>query len=154
MLQSGLKRDKVLALGMLLLKRHPDISQSLLSELETEEPYDTDFDRIPKYFQVYSQMISLSVEQLRSPDWSRDRSFHLKIFVASMLRIYRPLIITWRGSTLKPGFNLKLSKVLNQYQPNISKLVHEVVVLEKAYEDFRNEVDYAEYYLTQSIKPQ
>jgi hypothetical protein len=28
------------------------------------------------------------------------------------------------------------------------------VVLEKAYEDFRKEVDYTEYYLTQKIKPQ
>lgn len=154
MLQSGLKRDKVLALGMLLLKRHPDISQSLLSELETEEPYDTDFNRIPEYFQVYSNLISIPIDQLRSPDWSRERSFHLKVFIASMIRIYRPFINTWRGDNVKPGFNLSLSKILNKYQPNISKLVQEVVVLEKAYEDFRKEVDYTEYYLTQKIKPQ
>lgn len=154
MQQSGVKKDKVLALGMLMLKKHPDMSRSLLSELEAEEPLDNNYNRIQDYFKVYTNLISVSGDQLRTRDNNRENRFHLKVFVATMIRIYQPLMPTMRGNVIKPGFSSSLGSVINILSPNITLMVKEVLVMERAYDDFRDEVDYTEYYLTQSIKPQ
>jgi hypothetical protein len=148
---SGLNRDKVTALGFLVLKKHPEISRDLLALLEAPEPLETDFNKMSLYFEAFSRMTSIPVSELRLSDRNRSRSYQVKVFVATMLRIYQPYVPTHRGYILKSGFSTALSQVINKYTSNISNLFQEIQVLEKAYDEFRSEVDYSEYYLTQAV---
>lgn len=145
---TGLSQNQVLQLGMLALKRCPELCIQILEELEEPEPSDTNLENIGKYFSVYCDRLGTTEDDLRPNLWSRDRNYKFKVFAGAMVRIYRPFIITYHGHKLKPGFNIKLAKTLNLYQPNISKMVREVQILEKAYDDFKYEVDYTEHYLS------
>jgi hypothetical protein len=141
------KRQEVIAIGKLVMKKHPDLYREMLEELQSCNPIDTDFSHISHYFNRYAEWLSTSPDDLRLPDRNRTRSMKIKVFVAAMLRIYKPELITVNGNILKYGFSIVLSNVIGRRQSNLTKIAKEVTVLERAYEEFRSEVDAVEVYL-------
>lgn len=150
MARSQYTRAQVLELGMLALKRYPEVCSELLTEIdEFNSPgFDTDLDNMKKYFSVFSIRNGLLDELMLTKKWSRERTQSIKVFTAAMIRIYRPFRLSYSCKYLMPGFAKQLSEILQLQRPNISQLVREVGVLEKAYDEFRYEVDYTEHYLS------
>lgn len=150
MARSQYTRSQVLELGMLALKRYPEVCTDLLSEIdEFNSPgFDTDLDNMKKYFSVFCARNGELNDIFLIKKWSRRRTQSIKVFTAAMIRIYKPFRLSYCGTYLLPGFSKELSKVVELQGPNISQLVKEVGVLEKAYDEFRDEVDYTEHYLS------
>ncbi|KYP14372.1 hypothetical protein [Flavihumibacter sp. CACIAM 22H1] len=142
-------KGQVLLLGTVLLKRFPFWGAELLKELDEYDipPFDNDLINIERYFKVFCDRNLVKEDDIRINKWSRQRSNKIKVFTAAMLRIYRPFKLTMRDNELMPGFNIRLSNVIGMHSLNITKLLKELEVYEKAYDDFRYEVEYTEHYL-------
>ncbi|MCF1713034.1 hypothetical protein L0U88_00140 [Flavihumibacter sp. RY-1] len=142
-------KGQVLQLGIIALKRFPELSSELLKELDEYDipPFDNDLSNIEKYFTVFCDRNLTTDDDIRLKSYSRQRTERIKVFTATMLRIYRPFKITLSGIQVIPGFNSKLSIVIGMKGPNTTKLLKELEVYEKAYDEFRYEVDYTEHYL-------
>lgn len=133
MLITAIQRKHYALLGELLIQNEPETAKKLISAyLPDEPPKETDFKKISDYFSEFRRLnniTSLNVSDRR-------------IFIAVTLHIYNPEVYFQPSNKilLKHGFVRCLSNVLGQKEPNVSKMIREVILWERSYEDFAQEV--------------
>jgi hypothetical protein len=132
------KRDYLL-LGRLLVKHRPEIAASLISEQETRE---TDFAKIPKYLKQFCKYKGVKIS---------DHINYRREFLSVMLHLYNPQVYNQPTDSIKlnKGFVLHVSIAVQQDNGNTSRMIREVISLEKIYENFRVEVAASLQFLTE-----
>lgn len=128
-------------LGKLLAKNRPEIAAELLSAHNIAE---TDYTKIPAF--LHSFCILKGFDPKDSTKVAID---HRREFLCAMLHLYNPQVFSQPidGITLKVGFVRQVSNVILQHESNTSRMIREVLMLERVYDDFRNDVDTSLQYL-------
>lgn len=139
-------------LGRLLAKRRPDVARQLLEEFhrETTQPLETDLTRMEQYLSQFCGYRGIS---LANVTYNLFKSRHIEYrreFIAAMIHVYSPQvyhqppadrIFTYR-------FKTRLCQVLKIGINNIGKMLHEIILHESLYDDFRQRVECSVSYLT------
>lgn len=131
-------------LGRLLLNRHPQVAQDLLSDFRstTIEPKETDLSRLPTFFAHFCILRNVPSPLLAHAKYNRDLVDTKRLFVGAILSLYHPSAI---GSPellnrQQTGLVGALADVLQTSQAAVSKLVHAAISNYKVYDSFRSEV--------------
>lgn len=117
-------------IGRLLVKNRPEIAASLLSVYETTEK---DYSKLPKYLRQFCGFKNIK---------NSESIHHRREFLCAMLHLYSPEVFTQPSDSIKVkhGFTLKISVLLRQDPGNTSRMIREVIGLEKIYDTFRYDV--------------
>jgi hypothetical protein len=142
-MQYALERKQYILLGRLVASRYPGIADELLTPLNEQEARDSDLSRLASYFISFFELQSFNPEDYRGP--SQKNSFQSemrRVFVGVMLHYYCPTVFKHNKdiSCLPYGFVRSLSRVLNIGQASSSRLIQEVIVLHRAYDEFEQKV--------------
>lgn len=129
-------------LGRLCANQMPDKSRELLSIFNVK-PIEQDHSRIGQFFLSFCQIHNVNPDDYRGSLFKSTKSDQRRLFVACMVRMYLPhLYVAPRGSVrLDYGFTQSLATALRLKRQNLTKMVREVVVQERAYTEFRAAVD-------------
>lgn len=121
-------------LGKLLEKNRPDIAAQLITAHYTAE---SDYSKMRSYLQQFCQL-----KKSDPRDASQVAINYRREFLCAMLHIYNPHVFNQPtdGIVLRIGFVRQVSKVIIQNEGNTSRMIREVITLEKVYDDFRDQV--------------
>jgi hypothetical protein len=136
-----LTEKETFRLGRLCAIQKPEVARELLSIYDTK-PAEQDFSRIPHLFSAFCRINDVAQEHYQGPIYKGIKSDSRKRFIAAMVRMYLPhLYLAPPGIRLDKGFTTKLAATLRLTKMCVGKVVREVVVQEKVYEEFRMAVD-------------
>lgn len=136
------KKDHAL-LGKLLLKNKPDIAQELIKTyLPEQPPKESDFSKIKDLFSRFCKIQNIEPEEHLGPVYKSDKVSMRRLFVATMVHLYNPQVYfqPLDSIVLSNGFVTAITRVLSQNKGNTSKMIREVIIWEKQYEDFATSV--------------
>lgn len=135
-----LGKRRAMLLGRLLLRHRPEVARELMPHLDTPE---ADPARIPDYFEAFCALHSLDPDDYRGALYKSFKVERRKLFIACMLRLYNPACFAQPSDAImvSRSFVARLSATLSQDKGNISRLIRQVIVMERAYEDFRGQVN-------------
>ncbi|MBN8852242.1 MAG: hypothetical protein BGO55_00670 [Sphingobacteriales bacterium 50-39] len=131
-------------LGRLLLDRHPQVAQDLLSDFRasTVDPLETDLSLIPIYFAQFCYLRETPSTLVQQAKYNRDLNHAKRLFIGAVLSIYFPSALKSpdRLSRTHTGIIDRLSDVLRITNGSVSRLVHAAIFNYKVYDSFRLEV--------------
>jgi len=143
-------------IGKLLLIKMPEVAEDLLTkhnnetrEMEVVKPLETDHAKIFLYFIQFCRLKQKEPTQFFGYLREKILIDARMEFVAALLHIYSPIVFVatkefmflYRSSMAEMGLIKSISNVLNVRQGSVSKMVRKIIVREKAYEDFRENVN-------------
>lgn len=134
-----LKRQYYL-LGKLVTIFQPDVAQQLLVSYneKNKPPQLTDYHLIEKYFCYYNKTFC-------DPACTKsERLNEIRYFIAVMLHLYQPQVyygISVSRELGEPGFVYEIGRITGKSHSRASRLISEVVLFEKVYDDFRIHVE-------------
>jgi hypothetical protein len=115
-------------IGRLVATRKPEIIDELM--IGYIEPPQTNFSLIAIY---HTRFINLNLEKSY-------RTSNRKLFVAAMFHLYQPEVFTNKNYYIKPGLSKAIGKEVGMLNSNVSHLLREIIVMERAYDDFKEKV--------------
>lgn len=131
-------------LGREVWKKLPMLAQKILKPYLTAVPYDTNFNKIERYYlPAFASLIGINPEYIQGPIFKSTKVDIRKLFMAAMIHIYCPHVYYQHPSEInlsKKGFVMCLSGALKIPESNTSGAIREVVAWEKDYDDFRAKV--------------
>lgn len=127
-------------LGMVLMKKHPDVAQSLLPYCQTK-PTES-LEHLPDYFKRFCEYYQINplehVGKLPTAEKQRIR----RVFIGSMLTIYDEKV--FHQSEIAPiiyrGFVARMAELLSAKPSRISLLIRQIMFEERTYPDFAEEI--------------
>ena len=142
-------------LGRLCASQKPDVARELLS-IYDNKPLDKDHPNIQVYFIEFCRLQDIDPEEYKGALFKASKVEQRRLFIACMVHIYLPHLYvsatTAAGIRLDYGFISSLAESLNQKKSNISKMVREIVVTEKVYDEFRDRATWLVEQLTNGMK--
>jgi hypothetical protein len=129
-----------IALGKMLLSKHPDVAEQLLTYCRVSG--DTNLDNIPIYFHRFCDINQLTPSDYTGRLVSQDKLRMRRLFVGAMLHIYNEHIFHQPHTSplMRNGFVKKLSECQNIKKAWMSRLIRQVIFDEKVYEAFRIDI--------------
>lgn len=127
-------------LGKLLIQKEPETAQKLIQTFIPEDkPQEEDFTKIPALFERFC--LIKGYDHNTAPRASKVET--RRLFIAAVLHLYNPHVYNQPANQiiLKYGFVRNISQVLHQKESNVSTMIREVILWEKQYEDFSNNVN-------------
>jgi hypothetical protein len=118
-------------IGRLVATRKPEIIDELM--VGYLRPPQTNFNKIEGYYTKFTN-INPSSSSLKELVESR------RIFIAVMFHLYQPEVFTNKSVYIKPGLGKAISKEVGVQDYNLSKMLREIIVMERAYDDFKDKV--------------
>jgi len=139
-----ISRKKLSFIGYQLLKRRPDIATEILTEyIATSKSQIEDTSLISWYFDAFCESISQSREDI--VNIKNNYSFHerKREFVGLVIKIYHPAVFSSNADFFQPqrGMITNLSSTLNVNKGNVSRMLSEVLVRLRAYDDFKLSIE-------------
>jgi hypothetical protein len=132
-------------LGKLFIQKEPEIAHKLISQyLPKIEPTETDYSKIPGYFINYCKVLDIRPQEFIGPVHKSSLVNVRRTFVAVILHIYAPQLFQQPADDLildRVGLSKSLSNLLQVKKNKISEYIREVVLWEKSYEDFAENVN-------------
>lgn len=131
-----LSRKYYYLLGKILAQKQPEVATQLISDyLPKEQAPQSDFTKIPQF---YSHLIESGFPETCTSEVSFRR-----LFIATMVRLYIPQSIQVSEVKFKmpDGFIKQFCLLFNLHSGNATNLVRQIIVWEKSYDDFRQQVD-------------
>jgi len=129
-------------LGRLVVKRHPDLAETLIATLITDKPLQSDIRKIQVYFLCFCNLPG--VEAFFGPSRKTENVDACRLFIAAMLRLYYPELYKQPIEELnlrKTGFVSTIAETTGLKVSNVSYRIRQVVSWEHQYDDFRERVD-------------
>jgi len=129
-------------LGRLVVKKYPDIAQTLLATLN-HEPSESNISKIEGFFLSFCKLQGINKETYFGPVYKTSKVDVFRLFTAAMIHLYYPEIYFQPIEELnlkKNGFVTALARATGQHAPNVSSRIREVVAWEREYDDFREKV--------------
>lgn len=129
-------------LGMVLMKQHPEVAESLLSFCQTNP--DVNLDRLPDYFKRYCEICKINpLDHIgKLPDRSKSARIR-RVFIAVMLTTFDEKV--FHQSELAPivrrGFVKKMGELLSIKPSWVSQIIRQVMFEERIYPEFAQEVN-------------
>jgi hypothetical protein len=142
MLSEALNEKQYKILGRLLVKKHPDVAQSLLATLNHTASED-DITKIDLYFIRFCTLQGIAKESYYGAVYKTSKVDVFRLFIASMVHLYFPEVYFQPIEELnlkKNGFVTAIAVATGQHTANVSSRIREVVLWEKEYDDFREKV--------------
>jgi hypothetical protein len=146
----NLSTKQLSILGRLCAIQKPEVARELLSIYDIE-PVEKDHALIAKYFQSFCSLHDIQPAEYKGALFKSQKVHVRRIFVAAMIRVYIPHLYKAPPGTvrLEYGFVQGLSVELRLKNTNVAKMIREVIIMEKVYEEFRANVDATTNLLTQ-----
>ncbi len=128
-------------LGKLLVNQRPDVAEEILSQIH--KPIDIDLGKMDHYLSAFCSKHKITPSSITEVK-HKSRAVELRrLFVASMLKVYHPGAFQCIEvlAIQRSGLVYKLSEVLHSNEGNMSKMIREVIMMVKVYDEFRDQVD-------------
>lgn len=131
-------------LGRLLVSKKPEIAHELLSTYcnNDVEPVLTDLDQMERLFICFCHTKGIDPELVANSFRKSLKIEYRKEFIAVMLHLYTPQVYFQpvQNIVLRLGFVGQVVAVLRQDYGNISKMIREVIIWEREYDEFKEKV--------------
>lgn len=129
-------------LGKLLTQRHPDMAKELLPQLPGKAQL-TDYDKVPALYLLFCKIINVNPEEYRGQLHRTAKLDIRRLFISTMLHLYVPEIFNHPldGPIVPWGFSKKICDVLHVGKGQMSRIIREVILAERAYEEYKTKVD-------------
>lgn len=132
-------------MGKIFIEKEPAIAGKLISMyLPKTEPAEKDYSKIPAYFISYCQVQGLRPQDYVGNLYKSSKVHVRRTFIACILHIYAPQLFFQPVDELildRVELSKTLSDLFLQKKSNISTMIREVVMWEKQYEDFAENVN-------------
>lgn len=114
----------------------------LLEKSERLKPSQTDLALIEKYYFLFCKANKVNPVDFTGSIREGGKVETRKVFVSAMLRIYNPQVYMQSESpVLSVGFIKQISGVLKLNTGYMSRMVREVILMEKVYDDYLEQVN-------------
>lgn len=139
----GHSKRVYMALGKMLLHKHPDIAETLLPYCQVTG--ESDLSKLPVYFKRFCEIRNIEPTEhkgnIKNTD-QKNKMHERRLFIACVLHIYNQHIFHVDGTTpiMRTGFVKAISDCNSIDLSNASQTIRKVIFFEKVYEDFRNEI--------------
>lgn len=128
----ALSKKECVSLWAIVIKKEPDTATRLLSlYVPKKTPLEVDLGKIPEYFTTFCLLQNIRPDKYRGPLYKSSKINQRRLFVGAIISIYGE---PW-------GIATALSKVIDQHQPNTTKMIKEVQMAYKTNDDFMEAVD-------------
>jgi hypothetical protein len=128
-------------LGRLVVKRHPDLAETLIQQLAQDKPLQHDIQKIQVYFTCFCNLPG--IEAFFGPSRKMENVDACRLFIATMIRLYYPELHHQPIEELnlrKTGFVSTVAETIGLKVSNVSYRIRQVVRWEHQYDDFRLKV--------------
>lgn len=131
-------------LGHELLKRYPNIASEILTDIiASTSGYITDTSLVNYYFDAFCDYTNQDSGRIRNTKNNYSVTETKRIFVGFVIKIYHPNLFKIRTGFFQPQIGLikNLSSTLNMDEGNISRLIRQVIVRIRVYNDFAEYIE-------------
>ncbi len=128
------KKKTLLQLGKFVAAQHPDLAKVIVHRYLHSDAIDENLDNIPAYYAGFLAVCPSTVEV--------NSSYAKRLFISVMLRIYSPGVYEQppKDLVMRQGLVVAVSKTVSLNQGYLSRCIRSVIVHEKVYEDYREQV--------------
>lgn len=137
-------------IGRILAREHPEMAKQLLDQVTFPPPVETDQSKIDHYFSLFCQFRGIDYARFALQLKNSEKVYNQRIFLAAMLHLYMPhLFAIHPDDILMPyGLTVSIATAIGQKKSNVSTWCRQVRLMEKVYDEFREDVRAAvEYFL-------
>lgn len=127
MLQTQLSYAQI---GRMVLLNKPEVVNELL--LQRQEPREKQLSAIGSY---YDRFLDLHPSGNLKENVERRR-----LFIAAIFHLYQPEVFTVKTIKCQHGLCKAIADTVGVHKVHVSIILREVVIMEKAYDDFRSKV--------------
>lgn len=127
------------SIGRLVYQMKPDLANYLVQVIDETKPEHDELKHVRNFMVIYCKMKGIP----QIPKDSRTASLYLKhVFIAAIIKIYNPEILTGIHSTRMRSFLRKQLATILEMNPNcISNVVPTIIKRMDIYLEFKTDVD-------------
>lgn len=118
-------------IGRLVISKKPEIVTELMAAYIA--PKETDLSNIAEYHTNFLKSFPITGSLKENVE-------HRRLFIAAIFHLYQPEVFSTRNIYVRPGLGKAVSAQVGIQNFHLSKILREVVIMEKAYEDFKERV--------------
>jgi hypothetical protein len=137
-------KKELYLLGKIVYHRRPDMAKEFLPQIPGKGRL-SDFTKMPILFQSYCKNAEINPDEYRGHIGKMDKVDTRRVFVSTMLHVFIPEVYSHPlDSPIIPfGFNKQLCETIGIGKGPVSRLIREVIIQERAYDDYKLKVDLA-----------
>jgi len=138
----ALGKKQYTILGKLLASRFPDEAREIVGAYINVSPPETSLSKIETFFLSYCHLNNLEPTEHRGNLYKRNKLDQRRIFLSIMLHLYSPQVFQQPPDSiiLAKGFLTEISRVLDSNTAQMSRMVREVITMERVYSDYAEKV--------------
>ena len=132
-------------IGRLLAYENPALANHLYSSYQSNQktPAETDLSKIEPFFLQFCKEESILPSEHRGAQYKRIRIDKQRLFIAVIIQIYAPNLFDPknRNQRVPNGLRKSIAISLHKDQDNTSRLIQEIIMMERVYDEFRGRAE-------------
>lgn len=144
MSSTALGKKEYFLLGKLLTQRHPEMAKALLPQIPPDAR-EVNFKKMPCFYNSFCNHMNVDPAEYKGPLHTQVKLEVRRLFISTMLHMYVPEVFCHPldGPIIPSGFSKSMCIILGMWKGQMSETIREVIIAEKAYDDYKAKVDQA-----------
>ncbi len=132
-------------IGKLLLIQNPQLAERLITEYQSQfrKPTFQEYTQIECQFAAFCRIIGEDSAQVKGAQYKRAKVDQQRLFVGAIIALYAPHLFqpSERNVLVPKGLGKAISSAIDQDNGNVSRMIQQVITMEKVYKEFRGRLE-------------